>query len=305
MKINRRTILSGLAGAGLCGPSATLAGAEPASARKSLRVAFLTDSHLPGSPAENQRISKMLDRVLGQRDKPDLIVFGGDNVMAVDGDETKSTSESAQAQFDNWVDKVINRLPCPSVSVIGNHDIFWSEDKATKSADPKARALKAYRMPNRYYSHDAGGWKFLLLDTFHAEGCLIDAEQLQWLERELASGSGPVVLVSHAPILTVTGFLESKVERSGGRYVLPSGWMVSEVEKLKELFLRHPRIKLALSGHMHQVDRVDYQGIAYICGGAVSGNWWDAGKYIGFGPAYVMVDLFADGTFHHEVIFWE
>jgi 3',5'-cyclic-AMP phosphodiesterase len=55
---------------------------------------------------------------------------------------------------------------------------------------------------------------------------------------------GPVVLVSHAPILTVTGFLESKVERSGGRYVLPSGWMVSEVEKLKELFLRHPRIKL-------------------------------------------------------------
>ena len=81
--------------------------------------------------------------------------------------------------------------------------------------------------------------------------------------------------------------------------------MVSEVEKLKELFLRHPRIKLALSGHMHQVDRVDYQGIAYICGGAVSGNWWDAGKYIGFGPAYVMVDLHADGTFRHDVVFWE
>ena len=203
------------------------------------------------------------------------------------------------------MDKVINRLPCPSVSVIGNHDIFWSEDKATKSANPKARALKAYRMPNRYYSHEAGGWKFLLLDTFHADGCLIDPEQLQWVERELASGSGPVVLVSHAPILSVTGFLESKVERSGGRYVLPSGWMVSEVEKLKELLLRHPRVKLALSGHMHQVDRVDYQGIAYICGGAVSGNWWDAGKYIGFGPAYVMVDLFADGAFHHEVVFWE
>ena len=101
MKINRRSILSGLAGAGLCGPSATLAGAEPASARKSLRVAFLTDSHLPVSPGENQRISKMLDQVLGQHDKPDLVVFGGDNVMAVDGDETKSTSDSAQDQFDN------------------------------------------------------------------------------------------------------------------------------------------------------------------------------------------------------------
>lgn len=305
MKINRRTLISGLAAAGLWRTTETLAHAESPTARRALRLAFLTDSHLPGSPAENQRMSKMLDRVLGQRDKPELIVFGGDNVMAVDRDDEKNSSVSAQAQFDNWVDKVIKRLACPSVSVIGNHDIFWKDGQATRSIDPKARATKAYRMPNRYFSHQAGGWKFLLLDTFHANGCQIDQEQLQWLERELASGTEPIVLVSHAPILTVTGFLESKVEQSGGKYVLPSGWMVSEVDKLKELFLRHPRIRLALSGHMHQVDRVDYQGVAYICGGAVSGNWWDPGKYIGFGPAYVMVDLFADGTFRHEVVFWE
>ena len=68
-----------------------------------------------------------------------------------------------------------------------------------------------------------------------------------WLERELATGAEPIVLVSHAPILTVTGFLESKVELPRGRYVLPSGWMVSEVDKLKELFLRYPRINLRLA----------------------------------------------------------
>jgi hypothetical protein len=45
--------------------------------------------------------------------------------------------------------------------------------------------------------------------------------------------------------------------------------------------------------------------VNYICGGAVSGNWWADGKYIGFGPAYVMLDLFADRTFRHEVVFWE
>ena len=44
--------------------------------------------------------------------------------------------------------------------------------------------------------------------------------------------------------------------------------MVSDVKKLKDLFLRHPYVKLALSGHMHQVDRVNYQGVNYICGGA-------------------------------------
>jgi 3',5'-cyclic-AMP phosphodiesterase len=305
MEFNRREMISGLAAAGLWRSSETLARAEPTTARRALRVAFLTDSHLPVTPGENQRMSRMLDRLQDQRDKPELIVFGGDNVMAVDDDDDKNTSESAQAQFDNWVEKVVKRVTCPFVSVIGNHDIFWKDGKATKSVDPKARAAKAYMMPNRYFSHRAGGWKFLLLDTFHSDECRIDPAQWPWLERELGAGTEPIVLVSHAPILTVTGFLESKVEQSGGQYVMPSGWMVSEVNKIKELLLRHPRVKLALSGHMHQVDRVDYQGVAYVCGGAVSGNWWDPGKYIGFGPAYLMIDLFADGSFRHEVIFWE
>jgi 3',5'-cyclic-AMP phosphodiesterase len=305
MKFDRRALLSGLAAAGLWRTTGAYARADSVSARRALRVAFLTDSHLPVAPEPNQRMSRMLDKVLGQPDKPELIVFGGDNVMAVDDDDDKNTSRSAQDQFDNWVSKVLTRLSCPFVSVIGNHDIFWKDEKAAPAVDPKTRAIKAYKMPGRYFSHVASGWRFVMLDTFHADGCLIDLRQLKWLEGELKTGKEPIILVSHAPILSITGFLESKVERPGGRYVLPGGWMVSEVEKLKELFLPHPRIKLALSGHMHQVDRVDYQGIAYICGGAVSGNWWDAGKYIGFGPAYVMLDLFADGTFHHEVVFWE
>jgi len=223
--------------------------------------------------------------------------------MAVDEEEEKNTVAAAQAQFDNFVTKVMERLKCPSLSVIGNHDIFWKDSQVSPAGDPKRRAMTAYRMPNRYYSHQAGGWKFLLLDTFHADGCRIDDSQFQWLERELHSATGPIALVSHAPILTVTGLLESKVE-SKGKYIMPDGWMVGDVEKLKDLFLRRPHVKLALSGHMHQVDRVDYQGVSYICGGAVSGNWWKD-KYLGFGPAYVMLDLFADGSYHHEVVFWE
>jgi Icc protein len=303
MTIDRRTLLGGLATAGLWSGARPSAGADSV-AKRTLRVAFLTDSHLPVSPGENARMSRMLDRVLGQREKPDLVIFGGDNVMAVDEGDEPITVASAQAQFDNWVSKVMARLNCPSLSVIGNHDIFWKEKEAAPADDPKRRAMKAYRMPNRYYSQQIGGWKFILLDTFHADGCRIDDPQFQWLERELREATGPIALISHAPILSVTGFLESKVY-SKGKYVVPDDWIITDVDKLKDLFLRYPRVKLALSGHMHQVDRVDYQGVNYICGGAVSGNWWAEGKYIGFGPAYVMLDLFAEGTFRHEVIFWE
>ena len=146
--------------------------------------------------------------------------------------------------------------------------------KASPTGDPKRRAMNAYRMPNRYYSQRIGGWKFLLLDTFHADGCRIDARSFSGSSAS-SRATGPVALVSHAPILTVTGFLESKVY-SKGNYVMPDDWIVADVDKLKDLFLRYPRVKLALSGHMHQVDRVEYQGVNYICGGAVSGNWWAA-----------------------------
>ena len=71
----------------------------------------------------------------------------------------------------------MKRLPCPSLSVIGNHDIFWKDSHASPAGDPKRRAMIAYGMPSRYYSHQAGGWKFLLLDTFHADGCRIDDSQ--------------------------------------------------------------------------------------------------------------------------------
>src|SRR5262249_49714400 len=161
---------------------------------------------LPVSPGENARMSRMLDRVLGQREKPDLVIFGGDNVMAVDEGEKPITIAAAQAPFDNWVGKEMARLHPPSLSVIGNRDIFWKEKESSPADDPKRRAMKAFRMPNRYYSQRIGGWKFILLDTFHAEGCRIDAPQFQWLERELQETTGPIGLVSHAPILSATGF---------------------------------------------------------------------------------------------------
>ena len=65
MTIDRRTLLGGLATAGLWGGARPSAGADSV-AKRTLRVAFLTDSHLPVSPGENARMSRMLDRVLGQ-----------------------------------------------------------------------------------------------------------------------------------------------------------------------------------------------------------------------------------------------
>jgi hypothetical protein len=50
-----------------------------------------------------------------------------------------------------------------------------------------------------------------------------------------------------------------------------------------------------LSGHAHQHEVLDYLEVRYVNSGAVSGNWWN-GAYMDFPPAYVLIDLYEDGT---------
>jgi 3',5'-cyclic-AMP phosphodiesterase len=65
--------------------------------------------------------------------------------------------------------------------------------------------------------------------------------------------------------------------------------------------LKHPNVKLCLSGHTHLVDRLDYTGVSYFCNGAVSGAWWK-GAWQGCEPGYALVNLYDDGSFEREYV---
>ena len=77
---------------------------------------------------------------------------------------------------------------------------------------------------------------------------------------------------------------------------IPGRWMHEDALELKDLFIKYPNVKLAISGHIHLLDRVEYNGISYCCNGAVSGAWW-AGNYQETQPGYAIIDLYPDGTF--------
>jgi len=47
-------------------------------------------------------------------------------------------------------------------------------------------------------------------------------------------------------------------------------------------------------------DRIEYNGVTYLCNGAVSGNWW-RGAYQECEPGYALLDLYDDGTFEHRM----
>jgi 3',5'-cyclic-AMP phosphodiesterase len=62
-------------------------------------------------------------------------------------------------------------------------------------------------------------------------------------------------------------------EKSGD-WVIPGAWVHIDARRIVELFHQHKNVKLCLSGHIHLFDRVLYNGVTYICDGAVCGRWW-------------------------------
>jgi len=289
MPLTRRDVLTGISSLALV----PIVKASPSIAR-SKRICFFTDAHVPapapGDPnPENTtrhwaRVRHAFDKANSY--KPNLFVFGGDNIMAVDQGQPEA---HARAMFENWKNIVKDKVRTPHVSVIGNHDIWYP--KNIEVADRKALAKEAFQMPNRYHSYEALGWKFMLLDVFiPGAPTAIDAEQFAWLDTELGKSNQPVCLVSHAPFFGPSCQLDG--DPVGGK------------KELRKLLQKHDNVRLSLSGHQHWLDRSELDRVTYICGGAVSGSWWN-GPYEGFDPAFTILDLNADGTFRTETVFWE
>lgn len=281
--LSRRGVISsallGAAGLGAwAGGGAELAWGRPnsapeRSAKRVLRLAHLTDTHVQPERSGQQGFANCLKHVHALDDKPGLILFGGDNVMNVDAQ--KNTGERAQVQIDIWNRVVKEHCVIPHKTCIGNHDIL-----GLKQDSGKTWAKKQFGLPDRYYSFDQAGWHIIVLDSTEPQAGggykgRLDDEQFAWLAKELANTSStrPVMILSHIPLMSVAAYFDGNNEKSGN-WVVPGAWMHIDARRIKDLFSKHPNVKLCLSGHLHLVDQVTYNDVTYCCNGAVSGAWW-------------------------------
>jgi predicted phosphodiesterase len=109
-----------------------------------------------------------------------------------------------------------------------------------------------------------------------------------------------VLVLSHIPIVAASAILWAS-QNQHGDYSINSARIHMDAIKIKNLFAQRPNVKLCLSGHLHHLDRVDYNGVTYLCNGAVSGNWWK-GRHKDTDEGYAIIDLYDDGTFEHEYV---
>lgn len=278
-------------------------------AKRALRIAHITDVHVQPERAAGDGLAACLRHIQSLKDPPQLILNGGDSVM----DAYAATADRSGTQGELWRKVLKDECSLPIVHCIGNHDIWgWSKRHAGSTGDEplygKKFAMDLFGMKQRYHSFDRAGWRFIALDSTQpvpesaSYTAHIDEEQMAWLKSELAQldPKTPVLIWSHIPILGVSVFFDGSNMKQGN-WQIPGANMHTDAKALKDLFSKHPNVKLCLSGHIHLVDRCDYNGVCYICNGAVSGAWWK-GNNQECEEGYGLLDLYEDGTFDSQYI---
>ena len=301
-------------GGGTDGAGPTSAPSPAPSAKRVLRFAHPTDIHVQPELRGGEGMAAAFSHMMSLADPPALVITGGDLPM-----DTASTPEArSKVEWDLFTkvlrDTVSSRVPV--YHTIGNHDVFGRDKAKSKASGDEPHYLKRWFLDlfgyqRTYRSFDMAGWHFVILDSLllgEAKDFVgkLDAQQLDWFKQDLAAvpSTTPVVIVSHVPIISVANFFDRDDEEwkpGPETFDIKSSRMHVDCRELDALFVKHRNVKLCLSGHLHLLDRCRYNGVEYICDGAVSGAKWKGPKRQ-TPEGYGLIDLFDDGTFRHEYV---
>lgn len=317
MLIHRRDVLAaGAVGVGLAPWGAVARGASVAPRSRRLRIAHLTDLHLQPELQAARGVAACLAHVQSRVRSddaadvvPDMIVTGGDTIM----DAFEADRARTKLQWELWRRVKADHCSLEMHSVVGNHDVWgWDRAKAgTTGEEPlygKRWVCDEFGRDLPYTSFDRGGWHVVLLDSVspHERSYVgrIDDAQWDWFERDLAAVAPgtPVIVFSHIPILSATPLAVAGPVGPGAAGIpVPGGQIHVDRDRFQRLFAARRNVKACVSGHMHLVEQLDFQGVRYLCNGAVSAGWWK-GHHRGTDFGYAVLDLFDDGTVERRYV---
>ncbi len=250
---------------------------------------FVTDIHLTDERNATEGLLQAIDTI--NKINPDFVLTGGDNIMDALG-ESYERSDSLYRLFS----KTISNLKMPYYSTMGNHEIFGLYE--TSGVDPThemyGKNMYENRIAKRYYSFDHKNWHFIVLDGIdftkdqHYYGH-IDSIQLEWLKQDLAKTGKqtPVVISTHVPLLSI-----GEQIMSGPTRAFSQSSIITNAHEVIDI-LEQYNVKLVLQGHLHFLEDINYNGIHYITGGAVSSNWWQGPRY-GMEEGFLKLDVTGD-----------
>ena len=197
----------------------------------SIRVVQVSDTHLSGRRGYGVANFDALVAAINA-DPPDLVVATGD--LALDDPDDADDRAFARARFD--------RLLVPWRAIPGNHDIGddgpvpWMGEPVTE----QRRDAWLGTWGADWWVEDVGEWLVVGLNAL-LMGSGLSAEEAQWawLSAVVAGAGGrPVMVAIHKPM--------SVVPSGGQRALVPGG------RRRLGAALAHARVRLVVSGHVHQ-----------------------------------------------------
>jgi 3',5'-cyclic AMP phosphodiesterase CpdA len=246
------------------------------SEKGTLRFVFYTDVHAR-QEWETPTALKMAAQAIN-RHAPDLVIAGGDLIT----DGFQSVPSVVMPRWEAYM-QLHRRISSDLYPTIGNHDLVGAnpEDGSPPEKNPRAMFLAQTGLDRTYYSFDAVGYHFVVLDSiqitqdhfqYHGQ---IGPEQIEWLKKDLAQTpkGTPIVITTHMPLLTA--FYAAS---AGGTFAAPKNRVVVNNIEILKLIADH-NVILVLQGHLHVKEMIRWQNTTFITGGAVCGKWWRGAWY--------------------------
>jgi 3',5'-cyclic-AMP phosphodiesterase len=227
-----------------------------------LKIGIVTDIH--NGPDMDTRIGSMaipmLDRFVEAmgRFRPDIIVDLGDRINDVSVAEDRARIQTVR-------DRLVS-LGIPVLFLYGNHDLI------NVKPDEQRRLLGK---TGDYESRDVKGFHLILLNsqdpTFDGVGGTISEAQLEWLQADLDSSQGPVLVFCHHPL--------NEQDSSTHWYFGDHSAYALAVnrERARAILARSGRVRAIFHGHMHWNHVTVKDGMSYvtveslICNGLTGG----------------------------------
>jgi len=281
--VTRRTFLksSGLVIAGLSA-GFPFARAKTADGHAKLSFGIVTDAHYAdtdpnGSRMYRESLAKMTEFVeLMNEKRVDFIIELGDLK-----DQANPITEESTLEYLDAIERVYGQFYGPRYHVLGNHDV----DSISKEQFLSHVKNTGIAKGSKYYSFDVKGIHFVVLDAnYSADGSDYDhgkfnwtdanvpLKQLNWLRKDLASSTKPVITFVHQQL---------DVKGSTG---------VKNGPQVRQVLQDSKRAIVVFQGHHHDGHYSFIEGVHYytlkgmVEGGGIKNN------------SYAIVEVYDDNS---------
>jgi hypothetical protein len=223
-----------------------------------------SDTHIsPASLPRTQRLRALVDSI-----GPGLLLITGDLVR----DALRVPETEAVGYYELFA-KERNAFRTPVFTIPGNHENFGIERDSSHvpATHPLyGRAMYHHYFGPDYYSFTRGGVHFVGLNTVDIADQQyyghVDSLQLAWLERDLAlvPATMPIVTFDHIPFFTTFEVLNGYNDQPPAPSLITVNGKtayrhtVSNAGAVLAILRRHRHV-LALGGHLHATERIEYE----------------------------------------------